>query len=540
MDVTIRQVLQSPVISRARPHVLGRGRRLDDPVHGVHMAESADLAGLLEGGELILSSGVVLDGSAEHTGAFLRGLQQAGAAGVVLSFLSANPAAKEALRQAARTVDLPVILLDDRARFIDVLDTVRDLVREPAPAPVDADSVTQLLSSPAARRLAPRELVSALAAALGRPLALEDADGQVVQHAGLGPETMVGLLDAAADGTAGDGRVADGTVGDSASADGPRLVVGEEPWSAFPVVTGETVRGRLVSPLGAESASLADAMEEAGRLLGERMERHGLTMAQCRRESRTRLLDAVRTGRRSTERAARLDAALLGVRGAEHFVVAVLALPGGEDSIASRALLGAGVEAAEAVCPDALTLPLPTAEFPAVGLVLGLRRGEEPSALLDALAHELERTGGAAARWLLGTGAPVPTLGDAARDGLDIAYRVAHSAVSAPPGPSRVVRPKDLGFRWLARRLVETEEGTRYVQEHLAPFLAEPELLAVLEAHLATGGNIAELARRVHLSRPSVYARLRRITDDLDVDLDDPEVRTSLHVALILHRMTHP
>jgi purine catabolism regulator len=55
----------------------------------------------------------------------------------------------------------------------------------------------------------------------------------------------------------------------------------------------------------------------------------------------------------------------------------------------------------------------------------------------------------------------------------------------------------------------------------------------VLAAYLAAGGNKAEAAKRAHLARPTFYERLRRIERILDTDLDSPESRTSLHVALL-------
>ena len=42
-----------------------------------------------------------------------------------------------------------------------------------------------------------------------------------------------------------------------------------------------------------------------------------------------------------------------------------------------------------------------------------------------------------------------------------------------------------------------------------------------------------EAAASLHLSRAAFYDRLARIEAVLDADLDDPDVRVSLHVALV-------
>ena len=61
--------------------------------------------------------------------------------------------------------------------------------------------------------------------------------------------------------------------------------------------------------------------------------------------------------------------------------------------------------------------------------------------------------------------------------------------------------------------------------------------LELLGQYLESGGNKAALARKGYLSRPTLYARLGRFEELLGVDLDDAESRTSLHVALLLHRL---
>jgi purine catabolism regulator len=60
------------------------------------------------------------------------------------------------------------------------------------------------------------------------------------------------------------------------------------------------------------------------------------------------------------------------------------------------------------------------------------------------------------------------------------------------------------------------------------------EMFDLLAAYLDEGGNKAALAKRLHLSRPTLYARLAAVERLLGVDLDDAESRTSLHVAMMV------
>ncbi|HET9737005.1 MAG TPA: helix-turn-helix domain-containing protein, partial [Solirubrobacteraceae bacterium] len=57
-------------------------------------------------------------------------------------------------------------------------------------------------------------------------------------------------------------------------------------------------------------------------------------------------------------------------------------------------------------------------------------------------------------------------------------------------------------------------------------------LLDTLEAYLAAGGRKAQAARALHLERQSLYLRLHRIEELLDVSLDDEDTVLGLHLAI--------
>jgi purine catabolism regulator len=60
------------------------------------------------------------------------------------------------------------------------------------------------------------------------------------------------------------------------------------------------------------------------------------------------------------------------------------------------------------------------------------------------------------------------------------------------------------------------------------------ELFTLLRRFLELGGNKAELAKTLALSRPTLYARLDTLSRLLGVDVNDAESRTSLHTALMV------
>jgi purine catabolism regulator len=57
-------------------------------------------------------------------------------------------------------------------------------------------------------------------------------------------------------------------------------------------------------------------------------------------------------------------------------------------------------------------------------------------------------------------------------------------------------------------------------------------LLETLEVYFAHNGNALRAAQQLHLHRNSMLYRLRRVSELLGQDLEDPDVRLALQVAL--------
>lgn len=108
-------------------------------------------------------------------------------------------------------------------------------------------------------------------------------------------------------------------------------------------------------------------------------------------------------------------------------------------------------------------------------------------------------------------------------------------------GPAHVARAADLGIYRLLLRLRETGELEAFCRQTLGPLLADARhadaLLATLDAFFASNGNLAEAARRLDLHRNSLIYRLGRIRALLGHDLEDPEARLALQLALKARRV---
>src|ERR1700683_5615072 len=82
MSVTLRQILDLEVLRRAGVRVVAGADQLDRPVRWVHIAEIADIAQLINGGELLLTTGMGIDRTPSAQRRYLTEIAEAGAAGV--------------------------------------------------------------------------------------------------------------------------------------------------------------------------------------------------------------------------------------------------------------------------------------------------------------------------------------------------------------------------------------------------------------------------------------------------------------------------
>lgn len=195
------------------------------------------------------------------------------------------------------------------------------------------------------------------------------------------------------------------------------------------------------------------------------------------------------------------------------------------DRVAEALSVGLGAWAASGEGHVSALLPLASA-----GDGDGERSGLDP---LDRLQTLLARELGPE-RWSAGLGEPAHAPREAHRSATE-AHDAARLGLLAL-GPGHVARLADLGVYQLLLALRDGGQLAPFVERTLAPLLAEPrannELLTTLDAFFACNGNLSEAARRLHLHRNSLIYRLNHARDLLGRDLDDPQLRLALQIAI--------
>src|ERR1700754_4857833 len=214
MSLTLRHVLEHPLLRRAQPSVLSGHDHLDHVVRWVHSADLYDIAPLLRGDEMLLTNGVGLinvDESARRV--YVRRLAESGVAGLCFEVGRTFAEVPQEMVDEAVDVGLPIIELQPVLRFTEVAEAVNsELIDRSVARLRHADEISRALSEALARGASLSELVDQVARTLGTWASLSDYAGRIIAQsgelrvAGKGAESEVPVL---VDGTAW-GRLAVG------------------------------------------------------------------------------------------------------------------------------------------------------------------------------------------------------------------------------------------------------------------------------------------------------------------------------------------
>lgn len=528
MQPTVREVLQLSTMAAGRPHVIGGHDRLDRPVRWVHISDVADLTDLLEGGELVLTTGLPLADGAHQAEGYLTMLATQHVAGLVIELGTHLKTVPARLGALAGSLSLPVVALTDRIRFIEVTQQVHRLIVADQYEEVEFARIThEVFTSLNIARASTTDIVTRAAQTLGAPLVLEDLSRHVLAFCAVDTPTA-DLLHRWAERS---------RLHDSASAPTNRST-----WSAVPVGVGTERWGRLVLPAQAPDASRARMVLERA---AQSLQLH--RMIQQERDALVvhalgGLLDDLLSGRINDDTEAVARATALGLTASSRYAPLSVRLPRRPDTDvltqgeADRRLLTAVRQAVAAAGRSA---------------IVSIRREGTVSAIvscppqgadraLDAVCTGLrERLTGRVGTdgWTAGTAPASPSL-IAAAQGLFEAEHVADVGRTMPEA-NRLYRSTDVRLRGLVALLRDDHRLQAFAETELGRLLDHDartgdSLLALLRTHLDCSGSKTHTARLTGFSRPTLYSRLRTIERILGVSLESAESRTSLHTALMV------
>jgi purine catabolism regulator len=526
--LTVSDVLELPVMRRGLPEVVSGESHLDREVRWAHVLDVAEVGGLLRGGEFVLNNGFGIGLESHAQRSFIRDLheQEAAAVAVELGILYTNELPGPMIA-AAKGVELPLIALRRKTRFVEVTEAVHQrLMGSDLALLRRSDELSQRLTDTMLAGGDAPDLLHEIARTLGNPAVLEDASRRVVGMAiHRSPEDVVlrAWQDCLEAESGGDESIPGAAQALIRLPNGPsgRLLVLE-----------------LDSPLD-ELASIA-VRRGADALALSLVSRHRVEVLAA--HSSGELLGELAAGRLTEQEATRRASAL----GFEPRSPTLLSLAAAwRDPRSERARTG------WATITDELRRVFRRAGMPSligphrVHLLIVVDPGHdgEAATLID---EAVDATMTAADRHQTDHRDLALAVGPVAQSwleaGLAVDRAAKRAAVAATEAPRRWHDARRVTLNDVVNELAASRTLQAYVHDHLEPLLSltpdrrRRELLETLETYLRHAGRKTSAAGDLHLERQSLYYRLNKLHDLLGVDWRDGEELLELHFALRARR----
>ncbi len=534
MALTLRALLTLGPVRRAEPIVLAAEEQLDRLVRWVHIAEPADIADLLRGGELILTTGMGIAANASVQKRYLAELSAAGASGLMIELGRTFQRIPDSMIATAVKLMFPLIALQRETPFVDITEAVhREIINRQYEQLRQAETVSRELAELILNGTDIRAITNRLADIFGNPVVLEDEAHQVVEIAGA--RSWLELIPSSWEQHSrvhhhGKTRGAvNRSIGD------PQCLwmdiwIGHQPWGRLHVLEDER-RLDDITELLVDRAGAALALA----VLAEK------SKAQMVDRAGSALIGELATGRHGSTESFLRRARTLGAdfRNGRLAVVAMSASEAAEES-QNRVSEDDRLEWRLSVVSDLRNAAQTHGCVALAGLhsdriiaVLAVPGTRTQATVVEQIVQESMRP----------HFAELVTAGTSYAASADELYKALGEAVTAMSfarisSPSHRIRHySDLGTLQLLMQLAQGPELARFVEFELSPLLdydvhTRSKLFPTLRAYLANAGRKADTLRALSIQRRTLYARIKRIEALLHRDLEDQITRTRLTLAI--------
>lgn len=524
--ISVRAVLEMSSVQRGDPQIAVGGPALDAPIRWVHIVSEAGLAGLIEGGELILTTGAAWPDANDELVAEVNELINANISGLLIELGTRFQEIPPELVDLCRKRGVALIALQQKTPFVQITEQVhRSLLIEQADALAARDEVQTMLTKLGLNRAPVDYVVAQLAEVLQAPVIFESELGEVMSWANPLP---------------------DGTAERTLSA-WPRNLSEtlDSSWNVVPVEARDVRWGRLIACAGPPHPAGRQTVLELGAValaLGRLAEPLSTRDAGVFIEA-DGLLESIVAGRYTSDDdiTAQLTAAGFSLDSGDVRALSVqLTGDAVRDSEATHRALRAVREALGPSGKLLVAKPQPR-DGRVVGLVTRSRQSLSEHDL-PLTANLVDRALGAAgAEW----GELRITIGPPARSVSELvaSMQLAHAArMFVATESSGRVALADIARQPLAYLVSEMRTDLRmqqFAQRVLGDLLEadraqRSDLIRALRAYVAHPTNRSDAAQAANLSRSVFYQRIARIEEILDVDLTDGTTIATLYLALAL------
>lgn len=521
--LTVSEVLAMTPVRGARPRVVAGARGLDRAVRWVHTTELTDIAPLLREGDLLLSTGIAMPDSGRELDAYAVSLAETGAAGLVVELGRRWSELPHALVAACERLGLPLVALQREVRFAAVAQAVGERIVDRQLAELrEAQRVHDTFTELSIAEAGPSEILDAVQRLAGAAVVLESEEHQVLDYRP-GPQDAEGFLS----GWAARSREVpqeDRTTWEEAHG-----------WLVTRVGRRDRGWGRLVVHSSEEPSERLVAVAERGAAALALHRLHDRQRDSAVRRTHHELLLGLLTEPTSPQLLRRCELAGLPTTGRQ--LVGLTIRPRFQDAGpgAASALVEETIAATVHVAHE-LRIPALVCEIERdVRVLLSFAASARVRKGVDDLATRVRRRH----PLVVAAGRPVARVTEIDRT-LREAQQVVQSVPAGRAGVSDVTvhRLEDVHLRGLLAMMTEDDRLRLFVARELDPLREHDErtgagLLDAVRALVSHPTSKSDAAASLHVSRPVFYDRLAKAGRVLGVDLDDPDIRVSLHVALL-------
>lgn len=520
---TIADFLRLPVTVEGAAIVLAAKQHLSRRIRWLHVTELVDMSGLLQGGELILTTGIALPETPEHMAAYIDELADQGIAGLVIELGRRFFQVPPVMVRACERRDLPLIALGREVMFVKMTEAAHSVILMGQRRLLQITAAAhERFTELSAANASVDELVAATGDLAEGPVVFANLLHQVIAlHAGQTP---------AADVVSRWNRIAF-TVGQVFGTRVDEL----DPSVVTPVEAGGQHRGQLVLLAAAPpTPAQVTVIERAAAALAMRLlfEDDHVVVANAQLS----VLAEIISGRSMRAEAVHTRTAALGhpTRGRRYLPVVLLSEDGGLERVVAQAL--------DETRLDALVGQLDTGRAGVLLLLQGDQ--QEPQAEVFASAVDAICAAAGLQAPVMARGGLVLELTSVRRsfvEATDVALASRAGAPFVQPRPLYSIQ--DVQLRGLLYTLQSDPRVQKFVERTLGPLLLRDardgeQSVRTVAVYLRVQGNKSLAARDLGISRPTLYERIARIQRLLRVDLDDPETTASLYAAIMLVEST--
>jgi purine catabolism regulator len=523
--ITVKAALALPQIRSGLPEVLASKRNLDRPVRWVHAGEVPNMASLLKGGELLLTTGMGLQGGESEQRRFIAELADRNVAALAIELGTTFAKVPAPLVAEADARGLPLVALHREVPFVEITEALhREIVNRQFVVMRRSNELHRRFTDLVLAGAGIPEVLTALASAIANPVVLERAGQGVLYHAthhspssavlsawdaasqGLDPSIQTFSVDVPTTGRESWGRLA--------------AIAVDSPLDEFDGVAVERAVELIALALLRSRQEEVLAVRERGNFLGE-------------------LLNGELGDSEASARAAGLG---FDRRAAFLLPMAVVRSARGSGSIPATDESGWATAWRDVRRElDAIGTPAIVGTRPAEGDVLVVIGIDDPERRTDVTDRVVGLLRAATERHFRSRDAAVVCVGGAARSWSAASVQLRDAIAATPAAATGPPRPWHDATRANLHQLLwdmrDSDELRTFVERRLAPLVEHDQnrkskLVPTLEAYCAHGGRKAETARALHLERQSLYHRLERIERLLGEDLSDNDTVLALHLAL--------